>query len=148
MIFISQNCPEYTPLPRPALEIVPPVTQLTADLSDGEIVDDDPFKQSSSEDSDCDVPFKKSKPAAAQHPVQQSSQGATTNQIKPRKKYDIWSSSLQEQAVLEEFNKCEVQNVDRSRAVESYFFEGMTSVSPQDCENEVLDAEDINDNVR
>nr|XP_018898405.1 PREDICTED: phosphorylated adapter RNA export protein [Bemisia tabaci] len=144
------TCPEYTPLPRPSHD-VGSISSAPRELSDGEIEDDDDdddkinLMRKSSDDSDCDLPLKRPRPAP--QPRRMDAQNGHAASSRPRKKYDIWSTSLQEQAVLEEFNKCDVQNVDRSRAVESYFVSSEAQ-STEDFPNEESDIEKTEENLR
>ncbi|CAH1363729.1 hypothetical protein MTP99_000065 [Tenebrio molitor] len=107
---LSEDSDTYTPLERPAdysgtqpnprFPVVAPESESETEL------------QSSDSDSDSDCNRKKSKkPKIKLKPQLQ--------QIK-RKKYDIWSTRVQEDVLAETLNSCDVTIKDRSRDVESY----------------------------
>ena len=107
---LSDDSDTYTPLERPAdysgsqpnprFPVVLPESESEAEL------------QSSDSDSDSDCNRKKSKkPKIKLKPKLQQPK---------RKKYDIWSTRVQEDVLAETLNSCDVTIKDRSRDVESY----------------------------
>lgn len=80
-----------------------------------EVESDDDFASSSDTDTDSDNKSKRIKqPKLKLKPKACHSKGTRL------KKYDIWSTRIQEDALLENLVNCDVSNVDRSRNVETY----------------------------
>lgn len=109
MFQLSDDSDTYTPLERPAdysgTQPNPRLPMLQESESETEL-------QSSDSDSDSDSNRKKSKkPKIKFKPKLQQPK---------RKKYDIWSTRVQEDVLAETLNSCDVTLKDRSRNVESY----------------------------
>ncbi|KAG5879000.1 hypothetical protein JTB14_017410 [Gonioctena quinquepunctata] len=107
---LSNDSDEYTPLERPQnYSVSQPQPRLPVNkLSESE------QSQSSSSDSDSDSKTKKNKkPRIKLKPGVQAKNAR-------RKKYDIWSTRVQEEVLSETLNSCDVSKRDRSRNVESY----------------------------
>lgn len=123
----SDSGTDYTPLPRPENYLssavsskprFPPIIQDT---------DSEP-EQQSSDDSDSDSPAPKVKKVKIKlKPIAKLSN-------RP-KKYDIWSTRVQEDVLSETLNSCDVTTKDRSRNVESYDYTLAYKYHKQDYDN-------------
>lgn len=113
---ISDDSDCYTPLERPptySATAVPP--NRFAKIIESES-DEEPEPQSSS-DSDSDLDAKRKKPKKAKLKIKPK----VALGVNPKhKKYDIWSTRMQEDVLSETLNSCDVTLKDRSRDVESY----------------------------
>lgn len=105
----------YTPLERPtnysnttAIERFP--VQQQESESEDELVS----ASDSDSDSDCIITQVKKPKTKVKKPKVQKIQNPK------RKKYDIWSTRVQEEVLAETLNSCDVTYKDRSRDVESY----------------------------
>ncbi|XP_060527260.1 phosphorylated adapter RNA export protein [Cylas formicarius] len=110
---LNEDC-EYRPLPRPenyAQEVsqrFPPVNNIS--YSDSE-------EESASSNSDSDLD---SRTQIVKKPKRVKLQPKVLPRSTKHKKYDIWSTRMQEDVLAETFNSCDVTYKDRSRNVESY----------------------------
>lgn len=110
MLQLSDDSDTYTPLERPAdYSGIQTNSRFPVDVPESE---SEAELQSSESDSDSDSNKKKSKkPKIKLKP----------KPVEPkRKKYDIWSTRVQEDVLSETLNSCDVTIKDRSRDVESY----------------------------
>ncbi|CAG9829117.1 unnamed protein product [Diabrotica balteata] len=110
---ISNDSDSYTPLERPSdYSKTQPLPRLPVRI-DVESESEEEY-QSNDSDSDSDPNMKaRKKPKISLKPMQQ---------LRPRrpKRYDIWSSRLQEETLAATLDNCDVDKKDRSRDVESY----------------------------
>ncbi|XP_050499294.1 phosphorylated adapter RNA export protein [Diabrotica virgifera virgifera] len=111
---ISNDSDSYTPLERPSdysktqpLPRLPPHLGVESESEEEIIISND-----SDSDSDPNMKTKK-KPKVSLRPIQQL-------RTRKPKKYDIWSSRLQEETLAATLVNCDVDKRDRSRDVESY----------------------------
>lgn len=103
----------YTPLERPASYSTVGSTNRFLVQQESESEDELVSASDSDSDSDCQV-YRVKKPKIKLKPKVQKMQ------YPKRKKYDIWSTRVQEDVLAETLNSCDVTYKDRSRDVESY----------------------------
>lgn len=104
----------YTPLERPPnYSSVAPMQRFPPQPESDSDEDDLALASDSGSDSDC-TPNKAKKPRMKLKPKPQRQQNPK------QKKYDIWSTRVQEDVLSETLNICDVSFKDRSRDVESY----------------------------
>lgn len=107
---------EYTPLERPSnYAAIMEQNRFVPTRCDSES-NEDP-QSSSTSDSDSDSQYRAKKPKLK---IKAKLSAAQTSNSTKRKKYDIWSTRLQEDVLAETLNTCDVTQKDRSRDVESY----------------------------
>lgn len=125
---------EYTPLERPtnyAATVMTDQNRFVPTRCDSE--SNDEAQSTSTSDSDSDEQYRAKKPKLK---IKAKPSAQATAEIK-RKRYDIWSTRLQEDVLAETLNTCDVTQKDRSRDVESYDYPVWDQGSKQQVRSKV-----------